>query len=136
LQDSVTFGISTQAARRDGSVAPVVGADLALRLGRLNVFSEFARRFAVGDDPWTIYLEPNYAIIGDQLLAYVFADYGRNSLAKTLTATGALNDSHQRIEYGGGLNWLPTAYTRFRVGIYVFDYVGDRAVVSGQNRDW
>ena len=68
-------------------------------------------------------------------ILYAFADYldHPNNLTN-LTAT--LPDPYRKWELGGGVNWLPTSFTRYRLGFTVAEYVGDTAVIAASDRDY
>jgi hypothetical protein len=134
LEERVRFGLSAQAGHTRTGEEQTLGSDLRIRLGRFTVLSEYARRFTEPGDPWNFYLEPNFAVT-PRFLVYLFGDYAADPLNRTVVGAAALADPWTKLEYGGGVNWLPTPFTRFRAGFFVFDYRGATAVEHGQNRD-
>jgi hypothetical protein len=134
LEDRVRFGLSGQAGNTRTGGEQTVGTDLRVRLGPFTLLSEYARRFTAPADPWNLYFEPNFALT-PRFLVYAFADYAEAPLNRTVVGASALSDPWTKFEYGGGVNWLPTPFTRFRVGLYFFDYRGATAVERGQDRD-
>lgn len=134
LEERVRFGLSTQTGNTRTGGEQTIGSDLRLRLGAFTILSEYARRFTKPGDPWNFYVEPNYALT-PRFLVYLFADYATNPLNRTVVGVTALADPWTKLEYGGGVNWLPTPFTRFRAGFFLFDYLGSTAVERGQNRD-
>jgi hypothetical protein len=144
-EDKLTLGLSTQIGKLSPlSLAPGVpggsfqtyGADVRYKIHKFAVVTEFAQQMNEGDDPWSAYVEPSYAFYGEEWLAYAHADYSKSPLNMTGSGTTALSDPYEKWEYGVGINWLPTSYTRVRLGYVMHDYTGDRAVITGQNRDY
>ena len=126
-------GLSLQTAKYRGEIEEVVGADVKIRFSNFVITSEYARHLSDHmKDPWSAYIEPGYFIYQEEILLYTFVDYSESTLNKT----GTLSDPYHKFEFGGGVNWLPTSYTRLRLGLTYNDYVHDRAVVQGQNRDY
>jgi hypothetical protein len=134
--DVAVLGLSSQIGKSDFETFEVVGADLRLDISAFQLRSEYARRVSEADDPWSFYLEPSIYIYEEDVLFYVFADYANSSLNETGTGSNALNDPFEKWEYGAGLNWLPTSFTRFRFGVTFNDYTGNRDVIEGQKRDY
>lgn len=134
LEERVRFGVSAQAGNTRTGGAQTTGSDLRIRLGPFTVLSEYARRFTDPGDPWNLYVEPNYTLT-PRFIIYAFADYAENPLNRTVVGATALADPWTKFEYGGGLNWLPTPFTRFRVGFFAFDYRGASAEEHGRDRD-
>jgi len=127
-------GVSSQAGRSRTGGAFTLGLDFRVKLGDFTLNTEYAQRSTDGRRPWTMYAEPNYTIT-PSFLVYAFADYADAALNRTANQD-SLEDPYKRLEYGAGLNWLPTAFTRFRIGLFLFDYRGATAEPSGQDRDF
>lgn len=133
FDDKLTAGLSAQSGKYGAHNDEIVGADILWKHSKGSVVSEFVQHMTEGQqDTWSAYLEPSLYIVGDELLLYVFGDYSYS----TLPNTGTNVDPFQKWEYGTGLNWLPTTYTRLRLGLTQHDYVGNTSIVSGQNRDY
>jgi hypothetical protein len=129
--EKISGGISTQLGKRpDSDTYRSFGADLEAHLDPFTVISEAVYTFLHAEDAWTAYVEPRLSISRDVLL-YVFADYGDDPV----NALSTLAEPYRRLEYGGGLNWLPIPRTRFRLGFYNLDYLGSTQTLSGQKRD-
>lgn len=132
-EETFMTGLSVQTAKYRGEIEEVVGADLRIRFSNFLITSEYARHLSDHiKDPWSAYLEPGYFIYQEEILLYTFVDYSQSSLNRT----GALSDPYHKFELGAGINWLPTSYTRLRLGLTYNNYVHDRAVIQGQNRDY
>ena len=136
-QEVVTVGVSSQIAKRGSDTTCVAGIDMKFKSDSVTVLTEVAQKFMKSaDSPWAAYIESNLPVFSDNILFYAFLDYANSSLSSTGVGAAALADPYRRVEYGGGFNWLPTSYTRFRIGLYFLDYVGATAVIAGQNRDF
>lgn len=134
-QEQIVVGLSSQVGKYGAHTDEIYGADIRIRHGQWLVTTEYARHVTEGVDPWSAYTEPGYFIWGDQLLLYAFADYAQSSKPPILSST-TYADEYRKWEYGGGVNWLPTSYTRIRAGLAMHDYVGKNATKQGQNRDF
>lgn len=130
-RNQLLVGFSHQTASRGTHTYSTVGPDMRLRLGRVTVTSELAKGYGEGPQPWSFHLEPDVDIYGQSILLYVFGDY----LESKMNKTGALADPYKKWEYGGGMNWLPTSFTRIRLGYAYNDYVGSYAANAG-GRDY
>lgn len=133
-QDEVLGGgLSTQVVKYEGHTSEILGADIRLNTNKVIIISEYAINMAEDEDPWTAYIEPSFKLKDDEFLIYTFADYAQNSRN---VSTGSRLDPFNKWEYGGGINWLPTAFTRLRAGFTIHDYKGHRAEVDDQDRDY
>lgn len=131
--ETFRFGISSQVQRFDGHMSEIAGADLRVDTERFLVTSEYAIHMTgESDDSWSAYVEPALKLKEGEYLVFVFGDYKRDSLNKT----GTLPDPITVLEYGAGLNWLPTSNTRFRATVGNEDYLGSRSTNGGINRDF
>lgn len=135
--DKVTAGLSTQVGKLGAKNFETVGTDLRLNLSPFLITAEYAYGFFEGDDPWSFYLEPAMYMMNEELLFYVFGDFTDNKENRSGgSAPGSFSDPYRKWEYGFGMNWLPTAFTRIRLGITFHDYIGKNAVIEKQNRDY
>lgn len=133
-EEAVVAGLSLQTAKYNGKFEEILGGDARFQSSFLVITTEYARRFSKNnEDPWSIYLEPGYFINDEKILLYTFIDYAQSPFSKT---AGSLEDPHNKFEYGLGVNWLPTSYTRLRFGLSYNYYVHNGAVIMGQNRDF
>jgi hypothetical protein len=131
--EALITGFSIQSAKYNHKIDEIVGADLKAHLFKFILTAEFTRHFKTQSDPWTAYIEPSYFIHEEDLLLYTFVDFAQSALNKT---AGTIADPFQKFEYGGGLNWLPTVFTRIRLGLTLHDYIQDNDVIQGKNRDY
>lgn len=131
--DKVTAGVSSQTVKYEGHTSEILGADVRYAGERMILTSEYAIHMAEDSDPWSAYIEPSFRLTNDEFLIYTFADYAMNSRNES---NGGRLDPFPKWEYGGGLNWLPTSFTRLRAGVTFHDYIGTRAEVLGQDRDY
>ena len=134
--DKIIGGFSSQLAKNDEETYEVLGADLRLDYFPYQLRTEIAQVFQRGQDSWTTYFEPGVFVYNEEILLYVFGDYLYGANNETGGGRNRLADPIQRLDYGGGVNWLPTSYTRVRLGLTYSDYLGNRAVVDGINRDY
>ena len=129
-------GLSFQAGKYDSGVDEVVGADYKLRLNNLMITTEYARHLTEEKDPWTAYIEPGLFFAEESWLAFVFADYAENPLNTFTSGSTTTTDPYKKWEYGAGLNFFPTSYTRLRLTYTLHDYVGSTGTIASQNRDF
>ena len=129
---NIVAGTSTQVAKSQDGVTETMGADLKVDFFPFSVRSELSHQNMEGVDPWSVYVEPSVTLFDEKFLFYVFGDY----LSNPQNLSGTINDPVQKWEYGGGVNYLPTSYTRLRLGATYNDYVGGNFVVSGVQRDY
>lgn len=134
--DLVTGGLSTQVGKYSTGTDEVVGADLRFKLGKVAVTSEYVRHVTEGDDPFSYYVEPGVFLANEKFILFGFADYSQNPLNELTNAGQTIDDRYKKWEYGAGINWLPTVYTRFRLSFTYNDYVGSTSRLDGQNRDY
>ena len=134
--DKIIGGLSTQLSKNDEETYEVLGADLRLDFFPYQLRTEIAQVFQRGQDSWTTYFEPGVFVYNEEILLYVFGDYLYGANNETGGGRNRLSDPIQRLDYGGGINWLPTSYTRLRLGLTYSDYQGNRAVINRVNRDY
>ena len=80
------------------------------------------------------YIEPYVSFFDGAFLVYGAADYLDNPT--NVTTLNGRSDPYKKWALGGGVNWLPLSFTRFRLGYLAHNYVGTNAIVSNQNRDF
>jgi hypothetical protein len=131
--DKISAGLSVQAAEYHSDLEESLGTDLRLHFSNFVVSSEYVRHLSQShDDPWSAYIEPGLLLFQEEVLLYTFLDYSENPMNKTAQSI----DSYHKYEYGAGINWLPTSYTRLRLGLTYNDYVHEDRVTQLQNRDY
>lgn len=131
--EAVVAGISAQTSKGENESYETIGGDIKFEQFPFIVRSEFFQALSKGTDPWSMYVEPAIYVFEEKVLLYVFADFLNNPKNET---NNILSDPYQRWEYGGGVNWLPTSYTRFRLGLTYNDYIGNSNSIEGQQRDY
>ncbi len=132
-QNKFSLGLSSQTAARGASTYTSAGPDLRIHLGRVTVTSELVKSYGPGPQPWSVHLEPDLDIYRQAVLLYFFGDYLESKFNRTGGAAG-FADPYRKWEYGGGVNWLPTSFTRLRLGAAYNDYVGSY-VANAEGRD-
>lgn len=131
--EKLTTGFSFQTAKYHGGIDQVLGYDLRVKYNDFLITSEVARHFTGGEDPWSAYIEPSYFLSDEEFQLYTFVDFSKSPFNKT---AGTISDPFSKIEFGAGINWLPTSYTRLRLGITQNDYIHEQTIIVGQNRDY
>ena len=130
--DVIGGGLSTQVVKHGGHTSEILGSDIRINWKSLILTTEYAIHMTENEDPWTAYVEPAFKL-SDEFLLFTFIDYARSTLNES-SATRI--DPYSKWEYGGGLNWLPTSFTRLRAGLTFNDYTEHTSVISGQDRDY
>lgn len=134
--DRLNVGFSTQTARRDGSTYWIVGPDLRFQGRRYRVTGELAKGYGSLPQAWSFHVEPGVYTRDQSLLFYAFGDYAENPNNRTGSVTTGVPDPYKKWEYGTGVNWLPTSFTRLRLGLAYNDYVGTTETKDGAGRDY
>ena len=134
--EAVIGGLSSQLAEDDKETFTLIGSDLKVVSYPFEARSEYLHKFTQGSDSWSFYLMPGTWIYQEEVFIYLFADYLFGAQNETGSGSTATEDPIQKWEYGTGINWLPTSYTRFRLGFTIHDYIGGRSVIQQQNRDY
>jgi len=136
-REGMTVGLSSQVGKIEDDGFQVFGTDFQFNRLPFHFVGEFAQSMIKGDDVWSGYVEPGYYIFEEEVLLYIFGDYAFSPRSKTTSAAGAsVSDAYQKWEYGSGVNWLPTSFTRLRLGLTYHDYVGSTSILQGQDRDY
>jgi hypothetical protein len=133
--DAFTAGLSYQTAKFNSEMENIVGADFRAVLNHFIFTTEYIRHVKDGADVWSYYFEPSIFVYNEDTLFYVFFDYANNPSNRTGASTTKLDDPVTIIEQGAGINWLPTSYTRFRVGFTYHNYVNEVQATSSE-RDY
>jgi hypothetical protein len=131
--ENVSGGLSSQVVKYEGHTSEIVGADTRINWKRMIISAEYALHMTEDTDPWSAYIEPSFRLKDEEFLIYTFADY---TMSTRNESTGKRLDPFTKWEFGGGLNWLPTSYTRLRAGVTFHDYTGYRAEIGKQDRDY
>lgn len=132
LRGALGAGLSSQTFSRGKGTFTTVGSDIRWRAGRLTLTGEIAKSYGVGEQPWSFHLEPDLDVYGQAVLIYIFGDY----LERVSSRTGSLPAPFRKWEYGAGANWLPTSFTRLRLGLAYNDYVGSYVANPGGRDYW
>jgi hypothetical protein len=135
-EEQVSLGVSQQIKKNGSDTVDTLGADARVKFAPFTLTSEFAKNFGSGDQPWSFYIEPDYDLNDQSVILYVFADYLVNPINVTGTSAASFSDPFKKWQYGTGVNWLPTSYTRLRGGITFNQYLGDTPLVSASARNY
>lgn len=134
--DIFNGGLSAQVGKYSSGTDEIVGADARLKFGRWLVTTEYIRHVTDGDDPYSYYVEPGVFLADEKWILFGFGDYSQNPFEEVSNGSSNISDSYKKWEYGAGVNWLPSPYTRLRLTFTMNDYVGSSARIKGQNRDY
>lgn len=131
--EKIVAGLSIQSAKYHNEIEETIGGDLRLHFANFVLSSEYVRHYSdVQEDSWSAYIEPGIFILEEEVLLFTFLDYANSIMNKS----DQLLDPYSKYEYGAGVNWLPTSYTRIRLGLTYNDYVHERSRTQTQNRDY
>jgi hypothetical protein len=137
FDEKFTGGVSAQIGRNEDETFKTLGADARFYFHSFQLRTEFAELISKEDEnTWSMYVEPGFWVYQEEVLFYVFGDYLFGANNETGFGSTTLADPIQKWEYGAGLNWLPTSFTRLRLGFTFNDYVGYHQNPAGQNRDY
>lgn len=137
LKRKLTFGLSSQYGKDETNSFITIGSDIRYQMQSFIFTLEFAKNYIdQKNDPYSAYLEIDYQLHQDEFLLYALISYANNAENETGVGSTALKDPFKKTEYSTGLNWLPTSYTRYRIGITYNDYRGMSATILQQNRDY
>lgn len=135
--DKLVTGLSAQVAKNEDEAYQTVGADVRFDFHPFQIRAEFAELIQKDiENSWSAYFEPGFWVYNEEVLFYVFGDYHYGANNRTGRGSVKIDDPIQKWEYGMGLNWLPTSFTRIRTGITYNDYVGYRSTIKSRNRDY
>ncbi len=132
--ENLLIGTSIQQSQSATDLSHTYGFDLKYVFEQTGVTVEFAKNeYTSGAaGPVSYYIEPFMKFNDGEYVVYAFADY----LDSPNRTVGAIADPFERWQYGGGLNWLPVANTRFRLGYTTSRYEGSTRVINNQGRDF
>jgi hypothetical protein len=136
--DRMTYGYSVQQGTlKEGSYV-AQGLDFSMKADRFSVIVEGAHNLSSTGDTiaHSFYIEPSYSFKDDEFLIFAAADYLDDAQHTTPTAVAIVPDAYRQWLYGVGFNWIPVTFTRYRIGLFKHDYVGDTAVLAGHDRDY
>ena len=131
---NITVGISGQTGDQGvNGYFYNYGADVNFEHEMGGVVAEYLRNVTSGVPVVeSYYVEPYFNFADGEWVVYAAADYINNPNHKV----GAVADPYEIWKYGGGVNWLPIANTRFRLGYMINDYLNSTNTIAGQERDY
>ncbi len=134
----ITLGISSQSGKDADHRFNAFGADLNAKLDRWGLTAEYARNPVSGLNAAaeSYYAEPFVTFLNDSFVFYLVADYLDHATFTSVQSGSIVADPYKKWLYGFGVNWLPLPYIRLRLGFLTHDYIGDTAVIAGQDRDY
>lgn len=136
MNQYATAGTSFQYGERQQGSYFSQGIDLDIKYNQYGFLGEYATLVNSGDalDSESYYAEPYYKFYEDQWLVYVSAEYLR-TLDRYDVFT-QIPDPFEKFVSGIGVNWLPFATTRFRLGYLKHDYLNESDSTNGQKKDF
>ena len=132
--NNLKLGTSIQTGEQAANYYYSYGIDANYKVQHFEFNTEYARNVASGGvaSIESYYFEPSYAVGDGEWIVYAIFDYLKNPLH----TDGATADSYEKWITGTGVNWLPIANVRLRLGILQHDYVGATETLAGQRRDY
>lgn len=135
-ENKLATGLSLQLGKIGARNYETLGTDVRLNFSPFLITSEVVYGQFEGSDAWSMYLEPAIYLFDEEYLFYVFGDFTDNKNNRDGAGPNSSYDPYQKWEYGFGVNWLPTAFTRIRMGLVFHDYVSAESVIRNQDRDY
>ena len=131
---NLTLGTSIQTGEQATNYFYSYGFDVTYKYMNYEFATEYARNVGSGGVPSieSYYFEPSVEFADGEWVLYAIFDYLKNPLY----VDGVTADGFEKSATGAGVNWLPIPNVRFRFGGARHDYLGETAIVSGQNRDY
>lgn len=138
LADGVTIGSSIQTGDHKRYTYNSYGADIDFKYENYGLTMEYAEvQFQGGpyDPPMSYYVTPYVELADGKFVVYAIVDYLDNPTNVTQT-TGFPADPYERMDIGGGVNYLPSSNIRFRLGYTQNTYMGQGTIIKPQDRSY
>ncbi|MES2964421.1 MAG: hypothetical protein V4760_11050 [Bdellovibrionota bacterium] len=135
ISDDTTYGFSVQNGSMTGGSYTSMGVDFDRHAPWGGFVAEYAKNTRSDGTKLaeSYYVEPYIHLDDSKVVAFVAADHLDNPFN---TTAPALSDPIKKWVYGGGLNWLPIPFARFRLGYFQHRYEGSTATSGAQKRDF
>lgn len=130
------WGASFQQGYQEGEAYLSTGGDLKWGGDRWGTVLEGAQFQTNMSKNESFYIQFYWLMSDPAVTLFLDLDYLKNPYGQTLLGTSSVNDPYIKYEQAVGMNYNFSANAKLRLEIVQHDYVGDRAVVSGQNRDY
>lgn len=127
-QDKVKIGISSQTLQRGTDTAFNLGGDLEFKVSQFGLRTEYAQSIADGADLWTAYGQPYVEFAEGKWVLHGDVDYADRPLHASDVATFI---PFERLQMGGGVNFLPWPFLRTRLLFLYNRYLGASATSGG-----
>lgn len=135
-ESHVTIGASSQTGHQMEESYLSYGADVSWTGERWGLYAEWARLESDVGDNESYYAQVFLKTFEQSLVFFVDTDYLKNSLGQTTVGSAAVNDPYIKWEHTIGVNYYFYPNIKVRFDLIYHDYVGNRSVLSGQNRDY
>lgn len=132
----LTMGASTQNGHQMDKSFLSYGGDISWTGKCFGIYAEWARLESDFGDNESYYAQVFVKTFEQSLVFFIDSDYLKNSLGQTTVGSAAVNDPYIKREHTVGVNYYFYPNIKVRLDLIFHDYIGDRAVVSGQNRDY
>lgn len=132
----LTVGSSLQHGYQENFRYFTYGFDLSWIAETYGLTAEWAKNESEFANVESYYLQFFVKPFGDKILIFIDTDYIRNPLGQVTLGSAAINDPYIKWEHTLGLNYFFFPNVKVRFDFIIHDYIGDRSVLSGQNRDY
>ena len=132
----MTSGLSAQRGYQMDMSFLSYGADMSWTGERFGIYAEWAQFKSDLGDNESYYAQIFLKTLEQSLVFFVDSDYLKNTLGQTTVGSAALNDPYIKWEHTVGVNYYFYPNIKVRLDLIYHDYVGERAILSGQNRDY
>ena len=132
-REAVKIGASSQVLKGGTDTIFNLGGDLELKVKLFGLKTEYARSITDGEDVWTAYGEPYVEFPGGKWLVHGDLDYAKRPLQGFDPATFT---PFERLQMGGGVNFLPWPFLRTRLLVLYNKYLGASATSGGLTNDF
>jgi hypothetical protein len=134
--DQYTLGVSYQTGGQADEYYQSFGADAKWEGRYLGIQAEYGRNSTPNGSPESFYVQPYILISEKRGIIFIEADYLKNPLGETILGSTAVDDPYIKWEHSVGFVYKFLAQVRGRFDFTWHDYVGDRARIIDQERDY
>ncbi len=134
--ETITVGFSGQLGEHKRQRYTSEGIDIDFKYKNFGITMESATSTVTGipsDSPSSYYVTPYLELNNGKFVVFGFLDYLDNPTAVTQT-TGFPADPYERLDSGGGVNWIPEPNIRFRLDFTKHEYRGSAKVIEPESR--
>lgn len=129
----LSLGFSNQVFMNGTDSAFSLGGDLEIKKSPVGLRAEYARSFVSGSDSWTAYGEPYVELGKGKWIIHGEVDYANRPMISTDPATFT---PFERLDLGGGVNFLPWPFLKARLLFLFHNYLGASNTSGGKTNDY